>query len=1374
MTNGAAAELGRCPQVLAELTARARTSEKFIKNMYETPRRPPTTPWPPEDYTLMDSDSIPIELVKDVPKAAYWTKKRAAIYIMAAYRTQEIFKIKDINVTRELMATCPILMENLKKPLEIWEWIESTSGLYIEKEGNRPTQLAMARWLLTTLVWKVKEGLREKAITKGTAEPLLDIKHLQEGGVDIAYDPSWSRGQKSYAKEKIDEQSAQLFAKARTAQGLNQETDPYTLAGRCPGCEEGVPPGTLADHLLTCTTTNPAGYSVECTHCTKQFTTMQHLAQHRALHCRNETKLCDACGNVDPCGCRQRRDKLCEGLKKTISEATDKKTGTVFDLTNTAGRLINDSELKTLCYLVEEDAPPAWGLGELEGTLVALGIEERKKPVQKKKPSPCGECGHRSDTQEQHDAHLATHIAKCDLCDFTTGVSMDMSQHVYEYHYPCSRCEYVADSVNSLQDHTMVCNGFLDERSKHTANEEEIRSDTESESDDESVISNKRRKEKNHKTHETTHEQWRHHCSRCDATFPSEDDLITHWDATGHRRGTKLKCDRCEEEFDDSMGLLQHTQANHRSEGENPLWCPCCTKPVKENKYLHHLKRHKELWGWCPGGVPCQHCHMRADTVASALEHLLNFHKPKVATTLVELKRHLEAKVINKHGLEKAAAMAVKRLSGEESDVKCPFEGCGMKFYDTDERTNHQKEHQCTICDYIGRSPRDLSDHQDKHGKTTTGGRKDDNFACEKCGMKLSTLRELAEHKDTHKKYACPKCHARFTSNYLANKHELTCTDALNTDVFEASRTSDPLMVVMNSLGQLVNTFSESGAITDDVTGIMKDQLRKAKHNHSTQETYEKNYQTQRTWTFLKPPSFTPGNVVTSYIDRDITELKGKEFAGDKTPEENYTRLQSLTTTIGRIVKSKLITKDVATELLILYLKAPALNLVTHFRERFEQKHGDAVPEYEDILILLENRYIRIKPEHAREQLNAMTKGDSESLTDFFDRAWRCSHFASFTEEEQDRYKFRNDTVKAAVMRSLGAAKRKIIEDEQLKRKMKGKEPLEPAEIVDLLYKHQTSKESQDSARNRPDYSLVGELTPAYVKRVENDPAGRRGRGRGRAGRLRQIQNAEEPPQEPPRGGHRPFRGRFQRQARARGGPQGRGQVRAIQAATADAKQKAKEERSTWITNAKQKVGEGCFKCGKEGHGSKQCLKYKLITKQICSRCNQGFHAEQACTARGQAQAWRTTNHQYQRGRGNTDRRQWQPQNPSRGWQPRQNQPSTFGRGTRPSRGTRGGRRPSRGFQPSRGGISRIAQDQYRQNLTWKARQVATGNKPTPAIKQEREQGRGNQTQRATGTGRGRGNKGVYNPFLTSGDRIHRVEAQDATDAYMEALNQGS
>ena len=61
------------------------------------------------------------------------------------------------------------------------------------------------------------------------------------------------------------------------------------------------------------------------------------------------------------------------------------------------------------------------------------------------------------------------------------------------------------------------------------------------------------------------------------------------------------------------------------------------------------------------------------------------------------------------------------------------------------------------------------------------------------------------------------------------------------------------------------------------------------------------------------------------------------------------------------------------------------------------------------------------------------------------------------------------------------------------------------------------------------------------------------------------------------------------------------------------------------------------------------------------------------------------------------------------------------------------------------------------------------GNKEPQAIKKEPSSDRGS---RARG-GRGRGSRGVYDPFLSAGDRISRIEAQDPADAYIEALNQG-
>ena len=507
----------------------------------------------------------------------------------------------------------------------------------------------------------------------------------------------------------------------------------------------------------------------------------------------------------------------------------------------------------------------------------------------------------------------------------------------------------------------------------------------------------------------------------------------------------------------------------------------------------------------------------------------------------------------------------------------------------------------------------DESDDSDNDTRNDTS-EGDDHWGCEKCGMKLSTQNELAQHKETHKKFQCSRCRLRFTSNYLANKHELHCQESTGSDVFEASRANDPLLVVMNSLGQLVETFSEARAINKDLTGIMKNQLKKAKHNYSASCTAEDNHQVQKTWTFLNPPTFTPSNVINHYSQKDITELKGKEFSGEFSSEENYTRLHDLTAAIGRIVKSKLITKDVATDLFIRHLKAPASHLASHHQEKFQRDHGDdSAPDFEDILILMEARYIDIKPLHALEQLNAMSKGGSESITDFFDRAWRCSHFASFTEEERDRYNFRNDTVKAAVMRNLGVAKRRMVDDEELKRKMKGKDPMEAADVVDLVYHRQNQAKTENTERQRPDFSTMGELWPANIQRIEDHSDKWPGE--------EQFTEAEEPE------GRRPdfstmgelWPANIQRIEDHSDEWHGEEQITEAEEPEEEKGVHYKGDGdNNWTAEAIREIGDGCFKCGKRGHKARQCFRYEELTAALCSLCSKGFHGEQECTTKRQ------------------------------------------------------------------------------------------------------------------------------------------------------------
>ena len=77
-------DLSRCPEVLAEITARVRTNEIFTitgqkDREDQKPRGRPEKPWPMDAYAQLDSDSIPMELTKNVPKSSYLMKKKAAV-----------------------------------------------------------------------------------------------------------------------------------------------------------------------------------------------------------------------------------------------------------------------------------------------------------------------------------------------------------------------------------------------------------------------------------------------------------------------------------------------------------------------------------------------------------------------------------------------------------------------------------------------------------------------------------------------------------------------------------------------------------------------------------------------------------------------------------------------------------------------------------------------------------------------------------------------------------------------------------------------------------------------------------------------------------------------------------------------------------------------------------------------------------------------------------------------------------------------------------------------------------------------------------------------------------------------------------------------
>ena len=127
---------------------------------------------------------------------------------------------------------------------------------------------------------------------------------------------------------------------------------------------------------------------------------------------------------------------------------------------------------------------------------------------------------------------------------------------------------------------------------------------------------------------------------------------------------------------------------------------------------------------------------------------------------------------------------------------------------------------------------------------------------------------------------------------------------------------------------------------------------------------------------------------------------------------------------------------------------------------------------------------------------------------------------------------------------------------------------------------------------------------------------GKNGRGSGApattVGQLTYQVNYQKTQGKGDRGGFR---------ARTRGAGNGRGGFQSRQDKSGNqtfkgikpqsfSKQKADPK---WLSQARETIGAGCFKCGRTGHGHRECRTYATMAKGQCGKCRKGYHFVQDC-----------------------------------------------------------------------------------------------------------------------------------------------------------------
>ena len=1257
-----------------------RDSWKRIVNSTKERFRPPDPVssqdpgWPssyPQDLGVQPNRVINCPK-ETLPSIVYCLEFTAARYVMTMHRTKSLFESKDARHTREMVAEhFPELWAGHEAPQSIWSWFEQTSGLYISVDAAvQQDQINLVPTMLVQMIWKLKQAIRHGTIKPATDldatehalqyEPYLDPDYLNsELHIDIHYSAAWS-GRRQYTQRSTpkDTESAKAFAAEIKERTL--PIDPYTGMAMCVACNASVTPGLTSEHYKKCHRLD--GVEAVCPTCNKSFAEPKFLAQHRTLHCRGKSKVCQACKLIRPCQCMTRRDRVNEYIAQKILSATESQTGTIYDIHTSYSVPITMEELTQILQLAYEGTPlddkiwtPAMDVVDLMdvnraslNTSTTTSTPRKGGMDWKVTGLQCDRCHFKAGTQLEMTIHCQTaHTMlsddmgvkdssqvgseqraayedndrtdqiQCTICAEQFLTATELEEHQDSVHLKCQVCDLMVADRIALRGHEQNVHGATAryQSQAYDSNTPYAKSRLQTQEGKTSLRDRYPPNEHQHK------------CKVCALVFYSEQTLTVHMLTThqGHNGETR----------------------DHRNKYYK---CIGCLEDITMKEYRAHMQNHPHMWRAIMPRATCHRCPIQTlESVAATVHHYMDMHRDEVALVINAL--------ISKGAYQDIDTEEVIRVlqpfMRQEESHPCTFHNCQRNFKDAMQLLLHKREsHSCATCGWEASYFGELEDHIKTHGLPK------ETFQCSRCGKRLGSTQDLIIHEGTHFMYKCSKCGVKFPSQLKASHHELSCRNVAGDDIYAATETTDPLMITLQCLSSLA---SNNPNIDPSIATLMQEQLKKAKVVVAQKDTTRSNFKRQHTFTYLTLPTFGPENTVMSYQTRDIQDLEKKHFSGSGTAEANYARLSALIKSLKDIAEARNLTENATTALLLKFLKTPASVFAEEYKEEHETVHGKHIlPPFEDIVLYLEANFVRIRPEHAMEQLHQMKMAANESIMDLYIRAQSCAHFASFTiNNEKERKLYKIKSIKETLLRNMPASKKLIIEKENLARTLRGETEFSPRQIVEHLRNLKQDERSNDFNKRRVDYTTVGALTTEggtqgdIPREAKNDtgthlvpksgpPARKKSRGypptRGNHNKNREgfqgkaIGRNEGGNTYPPVGvkqvtqqgyGFPKGRGGTSGNSSRRGTNKGRGSsnFRPPQAQYGHFKNgnQIRQQNSRgdphWVQEAHREVGKGCFKCAKIGHSHRECRTYKALAKGKCGKCRLGYHYVQECRA---------------------------------------------------------------------------------------------------------------------------------------------------------------
>ena len=134
------------------------------KEHFHYPEETPSGTWPANyaDILGITPDQPMAEYPeKTITKSAYLINHESARHVAMMTKAQELLGLQTPGQARELVARCPEIEHGLEPFYAMWQWFETTSGLYtVQEEGVREQHRRMIPALISNLIWKLKMQAR--------------------------------------------------------------------------------------------------------------------------------------------------------------------------------------------------------------------------------------------------------------------------------------------------------------------------------------------------------------------------------------------------------------------------------------------------------------------------------------------------------------------------------------------------------------------------------------------------------------------------------------------------------------------------------------------------------------------------------------------------------------------------------------------------------------------------------------------------------------------------------------------------------------------------------------------------------------------------------------------------------------------------------------------------------------------------------------------------------------------------------------------------------------------------------------------------------------------------------------------------------------